>query len=152
VTVYNDANLGPVAKQELTIKLPEKFFVTDIRTGKQFGYTDLIYSSLNIGDALVLGLSPVENRITIAGPASAQRGDHVSFSVASTSNGDSLIRCHVFAPDGAALPIYFSNVFAAAGKGRFVLPFAINDASGRYRVRATDVVTGATTDKIIELK
>ena len=62
VTTYNDSNLGQVAKQELTIKLPRKFFVTDVRMGKQVGYTDVIHASILIGDALVFALSPRETR------------------------------------------------------------------------------------------
>jgi Beta-galactosidase trimerisation domain/Beta-galactosidase len=150
VTTYNDAQLGQVAKQELTIKLPRKFYVADVRAGKKLGFTDVVHSSILVGDALVLALSPENNELSFDGPTSARAGEHVSFSLKST--GTSLVRCHVYAPDGSRVPIYSNNVLVENGRGIFDLPFALNDPTGKYVVRATDVVTGAVVEKSIELK
>jgi hypothetical protein len=152
VTTYNDAKLGPVARQDLVIKLPQKSFVADIRTGKPLGYTDVVRASILIGDALILSLSPVEKKITIDGVSSATRGEHVRLNLASTSSNGNLIRCHVIGPDGTRLAMYSSNVLLADGRGNFVLPFALNDATGKYLVRATDVTSGVTVEKTIELR
>jgi hypothetical protein len=152
VTTYNDANLGQVAKQELMIKLPRKFHVADVRTGKKLGFKDVVHSSILVGDALVLALAPENNELKFDGPVSARTGEHVSFSLQSTTSGSSLVRCHVYAPDGSRLPIYSGNVLVENGRGTFSLPFALNDPTGKYVVRATDVVTGAVIEKSIELK
>jgi hypothetical protein len=152
VTTYNDAKLGQVARQELTIKLPEKRFVTDIRSGKQFGYTDVVHTSILIGDAIVLALSPVEKKIKLDGASSAARGEHVRLSLVSTSSNGNLIRCHVFGPDGTRLAMYSSNVLLDGERGSFVLPFALNDKPGKYQLRATDVLSGASVEKTIELR
>src|SRR4029453_2591859 len=79
VTTYTDSNLGQVAKQELTIKLPRKFHVTDVRSGKKLGCTDVVHSTILVGDALVVGLSSQENELNVESPISAKPGDHVSF-------------------------------------------------------------------------
>ena len=152
VTTYNDANLGQVAKQELTIKLPRKFYVADVRTGKRLGFTDVVHSSILVGDALVLALTPETNELSVDGPGSARAGDQVSFSFKSTTTVTGLVRCHVYGPDGNRLPIYSKNVLVENGRGTFSLPFALNDPTGKYVVRATDVVTGAVIEKSIELK
>jgi hypothetical protein len=152
VTTYNDANLGQVAKQDVTIKLPRKAYVADVRTGKQFGFTDVVHSSILIGDALVLALAPEANKLKFEGAVSAHPGEHVAFSLISTTSDTSLVRCHVYAPDGSRLPIYAHNVLLRNGRGTFILPFALNDARGKYVIRATDVVTGAVVEKGIELK
>lgn len=152
VTTYNDANLGQVAKQELTIKLPRKFYVADVRAGKKLGFTDVVHTSILVGDALVLALAPENNELSFDGPRSAHTGEHVSFSLKSSTAGMSLVRCHVYAPDGAHLPIYSNNVLVENGRGTFTLPFALNDRPGKYVVRATDVVTGAVIENSIELK
>ena len=152
VTTYNDANLGQVAKQDLIIKLPRKAYVTDVRTGQKLGLTDVVHSSILIGDALILALSPEENDLKLEGAVSAHPGDHVSFNLLSTTPATALVRCHVYAPDGSRLPIYSKNVLVQQGRGSFTLPFALNDAEGRYVIRATDVVTGATIEKTIELR
>jgi hypothetical protein len=152
VTTYNDASLGQVAKQELTIKLQRKFHVADVRAGKQLGFTDVVHSSILVGDALVLALTPELNELKFEGPVSAHAGDHVSFSLKSTIADKTLVRCHVYAPDGSRLPIYSNNVLVENGSGKLILPFALNDPTGKYIVRATDVVTGAVIEKSIELK
>ncbi len=151
VTTYTDANLGQVAKQELTIKLPRKFYVADVRTGKQLGFTDVVHSSILIGDALVLGLSPQVNELKFEGPVSARPGEHVSFALTSSKSATSLVRCHVYAPDGTRLPVYSNNVLVQGGRGTFTLPFALNDPSGKYVIRATDVMTGAVVERTISL-
>jgi hypothetical protein len=152
VTTYTDANLGQVAKQELTIKLPRKFYVADVRSGKQFGFTDVVQSSILIGDALVLGLSPEPYDLKFEGPLVAQPGDHLSFNLISTNPGTSLIRCHVYLPDGTRSPIYSNNVLVQNKRATFTLPFALNDPRGKYVIRATDVVTGIVVEKTIELR
>jgi hypothetical protein len=48
--------------------------------------------------------------------------------------------------------MYSSNVLLEQGRGSFVLPFALNDAKGKYLVRATDVTSGVTVEKTIELR
>jgi hypothetical protein len=58
----------------------------------------------------------------------------------------------VFGPDGSLLPTYSGNVLLQSGSGAFVLPFALNDAPGKYVIKATDVVSGATIETTIELR
>jgi Beta-galactosidase trimerisation domain/Beta-galactosidase len=152
VTVYNDGALGKVARQEIVIKLPRKFYVTDVRTGKGLGYTDVVHSSLLVGDALVLGLSSTENTITLRGAATALRGEHPRFELAASKPGRHLVRCHVFAPDGSMLAAYSNNVLVDRATATFILPSALNDPPGTYTIRATDVVRGATTETRIILK
>lgn len=152
VTTYTDANLGQVAKQELTIKLPQKMYVADVRTGKQFGLTNIVHASILVGDALVFGLSSSQNGLRMEGPATAKRGEHLTFNLSSTRGGTKLVRCHVSLPDGSRSAIYSANVLIKNERATFTLPFALNDVPGKYAIRAMDVVTGATVEKTIELK
>ncbi len=152
VTIYNDSALGRIARQDISIRLPAKFHVTDIRSGKRLGFTDSVQSSVIVGDALVLGLSAADNKITIDAPATAALGEHVKLKIDSTLPGPRLVRCHVFDPDGAMLPVYASNLLMQSSSGWFVLPSALNDVGGLYTVIATDVVTGATASAKITLK
>lgn len=152
VTTYNDAALGQIARQEMSIKLPRKFYVTNIRTGKRLGYTDSVISSVIIGDALVLGLSPDDNKLSVGGPATAALGEHIKFKIDSSASGPRLIRCQVFDPTGTLMPVYASHVLLQSSNGSFVLPSALNDAQGVFIVRVTDVVTGASASANITLK
>jgi hypothetical protein len=152
VTVYNDAGLGQVARQEITVKLPRASYVTDVRTGKRLGRTDAVRTSLVVGDALVLALNPAENALTLRGPSAARLGDHPEFAVASAGAGRRLFRCQVFAPDGSMLPAYAKNVLAEGGRATFTLPSALNDAPGAYTLRVTDVATGASAAAKVTLE
>jgi len=152
VTIYNDAELGQVARQEIIIKLPRKLFVTDVRSGKRLGYSDVVHSSVLVGDAAVLALSPDENALALRGPAESTLGEHPEFTLTSSRPGLRLIRFHVFAPNGSMLPTYANNLLSDNTTSTFVLPSALNDPAGAYTVRATDVITGATAEAKITLK
>jgi len=152
VTIYNDSSLGQVARQQITVKLPRKLYVTDVRSGKPLGFTDTVSSSTLMGDAVVLGLSPTQNKISLQGPAAAARGEQVLFSLGSSPRGHRLVRCQVSAPDGSLMPAYASNLLVESAATNFVLPTALNDPTGIYTVRATDVVTGATAETKINIK
>jgi hypothetical protein len=152
VTTYNDAALGQIARQEIIIKLPNKYYVTDVRSGKQLGYTDVVHSSVLIGDGAVLSLSPAENKLALSGPASSLRGEHVVFTLSSSVAGPRLIRCHVFGPGGVMLPVYARSLLLNDTGTTFILPSALNDIAGPYTIRATDVVTGATAETKITFK
>ena len=152
VTTYKDSDLGQVAKQEITINLPRKMYVADVRTGQQFGFTDIVHTSILVGDALVLGLSPNQNKIAVQGPLSAKPGEHVLFTITSNQPTTALIRVQTLGPDGAGLRPYSANVMLHNRSGTFTLPLALNDVPGKYTIKATDVVTGASFQKTIELK
>jgi Beta-galactosidase trimerisation domain/Beta-galactosidase len=152
VTVYNDAGLGQVARQEITVRLPRKVHVTDVRTGKRLGLTDTVHTSVVVGDALVLGLSPSEDAIKLSGPATAALGEHVRFTIDSEPSGRRLVRCHFFAPGGSVLDAYAKNVLVEGARATVVLPSALNDPAGVYTLRVTDVVSGATAEMKVRLK
>jgi len=118
----------------------------------KLGYTDLVHSSVIVGDAVILSLSESDNKLMLTGPGNATRGDHVVFQLNSVASGHRLVRCHVFAPDGSMLPEYARNVLIDATSATFVLPSALNDQPGAYTIRATDIVSGAIAETKIDLK
>ena len=50
------------------------------------------------------------------------------------------------------LPVYARTLLVNEKSSTFVLPSALNDVTGPYTIRATDVVTGATVETKITLK
>jgi hypothetical protein len=152
VTVYHDDKLGDVARQLVTIRLPNAYRVTNARTGEDLGRTDAVKTAVTLGGALVLGLSDSRNTLTVTGPRSAIRGDHPEFTVRASGPAKTLVRCHFFGPDGELVPIYAKNLVLEGGAGQVVLPSALNDALGNYTLRVTDVITGATASIVITLR
>jgi len=152
VTYYADTNLGQVARQDITVKLPGKFHVANVRTGESLGLTDTVRTSITVGGALVFGLEPATNKIKVAGPSKAEKGEHVQFAIKTGKAGPALVRCHLFGPDGKFRAEYAKNVLVNNGKGTVVLPSALNDPTGEYKVTVTDVVSGATAEATVKLK
>ena len=152
VTVYGDSRLGKIAKQAITIHLPERYYVYDVRSGQDFGNTSIVKTSITVGGALVLGLSRTQKFVTVTGPSSASLGEHVRFTIKLSAPGKHLVRCHFFAPNGSFMPAYQSNISLDGPTGAVVLPSALNDPAGPYRLRVTDVVTGATAEARVRLQ
>jgi hypothetical protein len=152
VTVYHDATLGEVAKQDLVIRLPRKYYVTNVRTGERLGYASEVKTSVTVGGVLVLGLATADNTLRLTGPVAAKRGEHVRFALTSSRRGKALVRCHFSGPDGRFLPEYEKNVVLEKGAGSVVLPSALNDAAGEYTLQVTDLITGATAEAGVALR
>src|SRR5262249_7766273 len=98
VTVYNDSHLGPTVKQEVEIVLPRMAAVVDARTGASLGSTARVKTTIAAGDALVLAIGSAQGRLSVSGPESARRGEHLRFRLTTSSPGRRLVRCHVTGP------------------------------------------------------
>jgi hypothetical protein len=153
VSVYDDAKLGPLVRQELEVRLPRSAEVVNVRTGAGLGRTDRVTTTLTAGDALVLAMNPgPTGSLTLAGPTEATLGTHPRFAVTSSEAGERLVRVQVLGPDGVRRPEYGRNLILRGRPMDFVLPSAVNDPPGRYRITVTDVLSGATGAKTLELR
>ncbi len=153
VTAFEDARLGPVARQDVVVKLPRVARVTDVRTGRDLGRTDTVKMAMTPGDAIVLALADTPpGTFTMDGPHAARRGDHVSFALAPGDSRRHLARIHVLGPNGRFLPEYAATVLVDGGRGRFELPTASSDAPGRYRIELADVISGAVATADLQLE
>jgi hypothetical protein len=123
-----------------------------VRAAKGLGHTDTVRTSVVLGDTVVLGLSPSANSVGLHGPAAAKLGEHPEFSVTSSTQGPSLVRIEVFAPDGSPVQAYAKNLLLDGGRAGFALPTALDDPAGVYTLRATDVVTGASAAAKISVR
>jgi hypothetical protein len=152
VTVYNDANLGRLVKEDITIRLPDKAWVSNIITGEQIGETNSIRTSITTGSALLFGLTPGQSSISLAGPSGGRRGEPLTFEIKATPGDSHLIRCHLFTQDGRFLTVYEQNIMVEGPEGKVTIPTAYNDPAGTYTLRVTDIVNGATTSTGFLLK
>ena len=152
VTVYEDAEKGRVVRHEVDVVLPRAAHVTNARTGEALGETARLRTTLTAGDALVLALGPERTPLRLEGPSRATRGDAVAFAAAGSPAGHRLLRWHVLAPDGALRPEYARVAVEDGPQATFTLPSALNDPAGEYRVRVTDVLTGASAETTLRLE
>ena len=150
VTRYTGSGAAS-AGRDVVVRLPRAAIVVNARSGESYGRTDTVRTRLVPGEALVLASAPSTGALSIEGASAAALGAHVSFALRPGA-GRHLVRCHVLDPDGRFRPEYARNLLVEDGAGRFVLPSALNDPAGEYRIVATDVLTGARAEAKVTLK
>ncbi len=64
----------------------------------------------------------------------------------------SVVRVEVVDPAGKVVRHYSGNVTIVDGRATFSLPFALNDAAGDWRLRARDVVSGLTAERVVRTR
>ena len=65
--------------------------------------------------------------------------------------GDHYVRLTLTDPSGREAEWAARNVPAPSGKGRVVLRMALNDVPGKWKLHATDVATGVSAEKVLEI-
>jgi hypothetical protein len=151
VTVYESAE-GRVVRHEVDIALPRAAHVTNARTGEALGETTRLRTTLTAGDALVLALGSDRSAVRLEGPGRAKRGEAPVFTASAPSADRRLLRWHVRGPGGAFRPEYAQVAVEDGASAIFVLPSALNDPPGEYRVRVTDVLSGASAEASLLLE
>jgi hypothetical protein len=152
VTVYDDAQRGRVVRRQVDVTLPRSARITNARTGESLGETGRLRTMLTAGEALVLALGPAPAPLRLEGPARGRLGEEAAFTVSAGSATRRLLRFHVLGPDGRLLPEYARVDVADGPTASFTLPSAVSDPPGEYRLRATDVLTGATAEAVVQLR
>ena len=152
VTVYEDAGQGRVVRHEIDVALPRAAHVTNARTGESLGETARLRTTLTAGDALVLTLGPGRTPLRLEGPGRARRGEAPEFVASAPSAIRRVLRWQVTGPDGAFRPVYADVTVEDGPSATFTLPSALNDPAGEYRVRVTDVLTGASAETPLHLE
>ncbi len=61
----------------------------------------------------------------------------------------SVIRVEVFDPSGRLVRHYSGNVTIVDGKAGFHIPWALNDPTGGWKLRARDVISGLTAERMV---
>jgi hypothetical protein len=152
VSAYLDPKEGGVVPEDVEVRLQQTGDIVNVRTGERYGRTDRVRVSVAPGDALILAASPLRATLRVEGPHAARRGDHIRLAIASSAAGKHLLRCHVYGPDGRFLPEYARNLLVSGTDTTFVVPTALDDPVGSYRVKITDILGGASADAALELR
>ncbi len=152
VTVYEDSDLGRVARQDITLRLPRAAYVSDVRAGESMGFSEVVRTSVTVGGAEIVALSPTENTLSIEGPPSLARGRHATFTVSSSARSPRVARCHFFNGEGEFMQHYATDILITDGRAQVALPSAFNDPTGTWRLEVTDLLTAATADLQFDLE
>jgi hypothetical protein len=144
----------PAGREAITVALPRRLDVYDLRARRARGETDRVALDLGPGEPAILALSPTPLAApSITGPAAAHLGENAEFQIRTgPPEAPAVIHIEAVDPDGRVVLPYSGNILAPHGEAAKLLPLAFNDKSGIWQIRATDVLSGqtATADLLVE--
>jgi hypothetical protein len=142
---------APTAREAVVVALPRRLNVYDLRGRRALGERDRVVLALGPGEPAILALAPAPLAAPgLAGPADARLGDNVEFRIRLNppeTPGEirGVIHVDIVGPDGRMVRPYSGNLRAApGGEAVKLLPLAVNDKPGIWKIRATDVLSGQT--------
>jgi hypothetical protein len=131
----------------IVVHLNQPAHVYDIRNKKDLG--DVSHFEIKAKPAVpeLFGLTQgAIETIEVKAPSRAKLGTEVKvrlqLSGADSAKLDSVAHVDVFYPDGRKSAIYKNNCSISEGTGTFSFRPAINDPSGDWKIRITDVISG----------
>jgi len=143
--------------ENFRVTFPESFHIYDVRKRTYLGEKETIPMRLGEGETSLLALLPYEVEALEVTPRKkeASPGEPVEFDIALKVKGtgavNHVVRVEVSGPDGP-LTHYGAQGVLEGGKWTYVLPLALNDPSGKWQLRATDVISGKETIVAFEVR
>jgi hypothetical protein len=131
------------------LKLPAPMYVVDSRTGKASGVKEFIGVTVGPYEPVILSLSRAPfPKLDLFAPATAKRGAtaEIGISAGAAPAEVHIYHVNVFNPQGTRLPHYTENLIASRGHARKLLPLALNDPAGEWKIRVRDAFTGETKE------
>jgi hypothetical protein len=131
------------------LKMPAEMYIYDSRTGKSLGRRQSGDMILNPYEPLIFSVSPTPfPKVTVFAPAEAKRGSVVEIGIGmgTTTAANHIFHVDVFDPKGKRVPYYTENLVAIGGNARKLLPLAVNDVTGEWKIRIRDGFTGETKE------
>jgi len=148
VAVQRDylAPSNPNTRETVVLDLPRMFSVYDLRTRQLLGNTDRLELELGPVEPVLLSLSekPIAPP-SIAGPRRAHLGEIAEFQVRSNSPAEhGVIHLDVTDPEGGTIAHYSENLLVDGAVTTKLVPLALNDKTGVWRLRVVDLPSGGT--------
>ena len=153
---YRCTSAEPPQDAEVALDRPAHTY--DCRTGQYLGNVAGFPATFQIERGKLYARLPYAVQAARVKPAkpSAQAGEvvRVALGLAATSPkpGRHWFHVEVFGPDKAERRHYAQNVAVVDGKGEAVIPLALNDAPGAWRITARDVATGVRAEATLTVR
>jgi len=151
--IDNSALEKPV---DVVIQFPSSFHVYDVRAAKALGPVSSLTTTLDPWVPLVLTLSPTAvGGLKLSSPSRAERGRPAQLEITLDDSPAGvqprIVRLDVYAPDGSLKEAYSANSAIDGQTATLTIPFAWNDASGAWKIKARDMATGVFAEASIQL-
>ncbi|MEN6641562.1 MAG: beta-galactosidase [Armatimonadia bacterium] len=143
---YTNHPEAQLQARAVTIKLPQKRHVYEVRSGKYLGETATVGTKLTPGIAQLYALLPYKlDSVAVQAPAAVKAGEELRYAAKLGTKGQAaehVLRVQVFGPDGKERPWYAANVVSEGGTAAGKVQLALDEAAGAWKIVATDVATG----------
>ena len=137
------------------LTLPSESYLYDVRTTKAQGKNKQITVQLDPYEPTIFAVSPVAvPALTLSVPARLGCGETgeigLSFSTISPA-AVYVFHVDVVDPSGKIVSQYSSNLLGPNGHAAKLLPLAVNDSTGKWEIRAKDLLSGQTQVSSVEV-
>jgi hypothetical protein len=137
------------------LALPGDRFVYDMRSGKAMGRRAELNLTVQPYEPTILAISPVAfPEMSLSTPERVARGESAQLRTGFSSRSSALnhvFHIDVVDPTGKVVDYYSGNLIAERGEGSRLVPFAKNDAAGRWEIRVRDMLSGQSKTNAIEV-
>lgn len=145
-----------IDEKEQTFTFPTHGFLYDLREGKYLGQTNQVSCAIPNAGTKVFGHYPYQVKAVKIDVASKVQGgkDLVALINVKTSEGKAghhVFHIEVVPPKGEVRWFMKRNVAAPKGRVKFTFRMAENDPKGKWTLRVTDIMTGTTESKSIQV-
>ena len=142
-----------IKEQRAQVKLPQKVHIYNIRTRKYVGYRDRINTDLKAGMAGLWAILPQKvSQLNLKINPETILGKEVSYSIELRSPERHVIRVEVFDPEGLMQKHYCQNLNLNNGKAKGIIPLALNEKEGYWRIKVHDVASGTSDSKTFRVR
>ncbi|MBC7328415.1 beta-galactosidase [bacterium] len=157
---FIDYALGKASKPlpaPVKLSFPKKYHIYDVREGKYIGYTNSFNTRIEACKAKLFALLPYKvNKITISIPSTVKQGGILNFDIklsgSSPSLGTHIVHISLVSPKGEVIPYYEDNIAMMNGRIKGSISFALNEATGKWRLRVKDIASGVTSERTFQVE
>jgi hypothetical protein len=131
--------------QTVSLTFPSELFAVDLRKGKSLGRHSQMTFTVDSYEPTLIALSSLPPpELHLSAPATAARGETIliGMNVSRAAADRHVFRVECIGPDGKIAAQYSGNRIAENGVGAWAVPLAVNDPTGRWTMRVTDVLSG----------
>jgi hypothetical protein len=156
-TEYLGLMPGRNVPPKVTIGLPSACHVYDVRKRKYLGQVSEMETQILPRRAEVFALMPYRiEAVAVEAAGAARPGEVVDYEcrvkASEGAPGLHVLRVEVFGPDNVPHPEYGRNLLARDGAGKGEVPLALNEKKGNWRIIVTDVVSGQSAERVLDVQ
>jgi len=146
-----------LGERDLELRFPTAGHIYDVRAKRHIGEGAATGFMLGRGGVKLFALLPYRpSSMAVATAPTVLAGGTVRMEVRLLRQGEGpwcrhVVRVDVFDPSGEPVRHYSGNITLTGGVGTWEYPTALDDRSGRWRIVATDVVSGVRGDASVDV-